>query len=144
MKKKNISLLMIFFTVSFSRFAPSRSNPLRFNTQLAVRSSEILGIGLQRASAQFRRCQAHSEESSAGSGACSVVGAKWGRDQQRTITSWRPFFVFCGVSVGNENSARCFSDRSFFEPPWGHGRPRLRVMDVRTEMLNCFSRISRA
>ena len=37
--------------------------------------------------------------------------------------------------VGNENSARSFSDRSFFEPPWGHGRPRLRVMDVRTEML---------
>ena len=35
----------------------------------------------------------------------------------------------------NENSARSFSDRSFFEPPRGHGRPRLRVMDVRTEML---------
>ena len=30
------------------------------------------------------------------------------------------------------------SDRSFFEPPWGHGRPRLRVMDVRTEMLVFF------
>ena len=37
--------------------------------------------------------------------------------------------------IGNENSARSFSDRSFFEPPWGRGRPRLRVMDVRTEML---------
>ena len=37
--------------------------------------------------------------------------------------------------LGNENSARSFSDRSFFQPPWGHGRPRLRVMDVRTEML---------
>ena len=37
--------------------------------------------------------------------------------------------------IGNENSARSFSDRSFSEPPWGHGRPRLRVMDVRTEML---------
>ena len=37
--------------------------------------------------------------------------------------------------IGNENSARSFSDRSSFEPPWGHGRPRLRVMDVRTEML---------
>ena len=37
--------------------------------------------------------------------------------------------------LGNENSARSFSDRSFFEPPWGHGRPRLWVMDVRTEML---------
>ena len=24
-------------------------------------------------------------------------------------------------SIGNENSARSFSDRSFFEPPWGHG-----------------------
>ena len=23
----------------------------------------------------------------------------------------------------------------FFHPPWGHGRPRVRVMDVRTEML---------
>ena len=37
--------------------------------------------------------------------------------------------------LGNENSARSFSDRSFFSPPSGHGRPRLRVMDVRTEML---------
>ena len=39
------------------------------------------------------------------------------------------------LKLGNENSARSFSDRSFFEPPWGHGHPRLRVMDVRTEML---------
>ena len=39
------------------------------------------------------------------------------------------------LGLGNENSAQSFSDRSFFEPPWGHGRPRLRVMDVRTEML---------
>ena len=30
------------------------------------------------------------------------------------------------------------SDRSFFEPPWGHGRPRLRVMDIRAEMLVFF------
>ena len=43
-----------------------------------------------------------------------------------------PFVVF----AGNENSARSFSDRSFFEHPSGHGCPRLRVMDVRTEMLN--------
>ena len=42
------------------------------------------------------------------------------------------------LRVGNENSARSFSDRSFFEPPWDHGRPRLRVMDVRTEMLVFF------
>ena len=28
-----------------------------------------------------------------------------------------------------------FSDRSFLEPPWGHGRPRLRVMDVRAGMI---------
>ena len=40
-----------------------------------------------------------------------------------------------GLKLENENSARSFSDRSFFEPPWGHGRLRLRVMDVRTEML---------
>ena len=40
-----------------------------------------------------------------------------------------------GPNLGNENSARSFSDRSFFEPPCGHGRPRLRAMDVRTEML---------
>ena len=39
------------------------------------------------------------------------------------------------AEIGNENSARSFSDRSFFEPPQGHGRPRLRVMDVHTEML---------
>ena len=39
------------------------------------------------------------------------------------------------TKIGNENSARSFSDRSFLKPPWGHGRPRLRVMDVRTEML---------
>ena len=45
--------------------------------------------------------------------------------------------------LGNETSAQNFSDRSFLKPPWGHGRPRLRVMDVRTEML-CFPRISRA
>ena len=37
--------------------------------------------------------------------------------------------------IGNENSAQSFPDRSFFEPRWGHGRPRLRVMDVRAEML---------
>ena len=39
------------------------------------------------------------------------------------------------IFIGNEKSARSFSDRSFFEPPWGHGRPRLRVMDARTEIL---------
>ena len=37
--------------------------------------------------------------------------------------------------IGNENSARSFSDRSLLSPAWGHGRPRLRAMDVRTEML---------
>ena len=40
-----------------------------------------------------------------------------------------------GPLIGNENSARSFPDRSFFEPAWGHGRPCLRVMDVRTDML---------
>ena len=39
------------------------------------------------------------------------------------------------IFIGNENSARSFSDRSFFEHPSGHGCPRLWVMDVRTEML---------
>ena len=28
-----------------------------------------------------------------------------------------------------------FSARSFVAPPWGHGRPHVRVMDVRTQML---------
>ena len=37
--------------------------------------------------------------------------------------------------IGNENSARSFSGRSFLSPPSGRGRPRLRVMDVRTDML---------
>ena len=37
--------------------------------------------------------------------------------------------------LGAEKSARSLSDRSFFEPPWGRGRPRLRVMNVPTEML---------
>ena len=36
---------------------------------------------------------------------------------------------------GRFQQVKKFSDRSFFEPPWGHGRPRLRVMDVRAEML---------
>ena len=40
-----------------------------------------------------------------------------------------------GSLLGDENSARSFSDRSFLSPPSGRGRPRLRVMDVRTEML---------
>ena len=31
--------------------------------------------------------------------------------------------------------SRSFSDRSFLSPPSGRGRPRLRVMDVRTKML---------
>ena len=43
--------------------------------------------------------------------------------------------VTLSLFLGNENSARGFSDRSFFEPPRGHGRPRLRVMDVRTKVL---------
>ena len=43
--------------------------------------------------------------------------------------------TFSLSKIGNENSARSFSDRSFFETPSGHGRPRLRVMDVRTKML---------
>ena len=30
---------------------------------------------------------------------------------------------------------RKLSPKIFVKPPWGHGRPRLRVMDVRTEML---------
>ena len=42
-------------------------------------------------------------------------------------------------SIGNgnsaKNSARSFSDRSFFELFWGHGCPRLRVMGVHTKML---------
>ena len=45
---------------------------------------------------------------------------------------------FCHTGVGNEKSARSFSDRSFFEPPCGHGRPCLRVMDVGTEVLAFF------
>ena len=49
-----------------------------------------------------------------------------------------PSVEYSEVSLGNENSARSFSGRSFFEPPSGHGRPRLGVMDVRTEILVFF------
>ena len=44
-------------------------------------------------------------------------------------------FFLIEVYVGNENSAQSLSDRSFFEPPWGHGCLLLRVMDGRTKML---------
>ena len=40
-----------------------------------------------------------------------------------------------GFFLIRENSARSFSDRSFLPPPSGRGRPRLRVINVRTEML---------
>ena len=36
-------------------------------------------------------------------------------------------------TLGNENSL--FLTEMLFETPWGHGRPRLWVMNVRTEML---------
>ena len=42
--------------------------------------------------------------------------------------------LLCFPMLGNEDSAQIFSDRSVFEPSWGHGRLHLRVMDVRTEM----------
>ena len=63
-----------------------------------------------------------------------------GAKSSQELCSWELFFLILGgfspsEFLGNENSARSFSDRSFFEPPWGHGRPRLRVMDVRTEIL---------
>ena len=32
---------------------------------------------------------------------------------------------------------RLFRERSPFAPPWGHGRPPVRVMDVRTQMPVC-------
>ena len=56
------------------------------------------------------------------------------------ISRFSNIFKFSGISpenqrLGNENSAWSFSDRSFWKPPWGHGRPRLWVMDVRTDML---------
>ena len=47
----------------------------------------------------------------------------------------------------NEKSARDFSARSFVAPPWGHGRPRVRVTYVRTGCPRsnaCFSKVSRA
>ena len=40
--------------------------------------------------------------------------------------------------IGNENSAQSFSDPKFLEIPYSRGRLRLRVMDVRAEMLVCF------
>ena len=47
------------------------------------------------------------------------------------------------IAIGNGSSARSFSDQSFLNPPlWGHGRLRLRAMDVRTDM-RVFFRISR-
>ena len=46
-------------------------------------------------------------------------------------------------SIENENAAQSFSDQLFLEIPYGRGRPRLGVMDVRGENA-CFSRIWRA
>ena len=37
--------------------------------------------------------------------------------------------------VRKQRSARNVSARSFFAPPWGHGRTRVQVIDVRTQML---------
>ena len=56
----------------------------------------------------------------------------------RTQTQNAAFFELKGPELGNENSARSFTDRSFLKPAWGHGRPRLRVMDFRTKMLVFF------
>ena len=42
------------------------------------------------------------------------------------------------INSENLNSAQSFSDQSFLSLPSGHGRPRLRVMDVRTDMLVFF------
>ena len=42
---------------------------------------------------------------------------------------------FEAITCRERKFSQKFSDRSFFKAPWGHGRPRLRVMDVRTEML---------
>ena len=38
-------------------------------------------------------------------------------------------------NFGNENSARSFSVQNVLDTPQGRGRPCLRVMDVRTEVL---------
>ena len=40
-EKKNISLVMIFFTVSFSRFAPSRSMSHKEKTQIHARTLTV-------------------------------------------------------------------------------------------------------
>ena len=36
------------------------------------------------------------------------------------------------ILVGNEKSVQSFFCKTFFRSPWGHGRLRLRVMDVHT------------
>ena len=39
------------------------------------------------------------------------------------------------TQLGSKRSARSFSDRSLLAPSWGHGRLRLRVMDVCAQLL---------
>ena len=51
------------------------------------------------------------------------------------VTKYSTTIARLSSRIGNEYSARNFSDRSFLEPPWGHGRLRLWVKDVRTEKL---------
>ena len=65
---------------------------------------------------------------------CSVTSRSGDRPRKEGCHRGGAYSFFLGKQ-GNENQTRNFSDRSFLRLPWGHGRPRLRVMDVRTEML---------
>ena len=51
------------------------------------------------------------------------------------VMRWMHIFMV-RPSLGNANSGWIFSGQSFFWTLlWGHGRPRLQIMDVRAEML---------
>ena len=50
-------------------------------------------------------------------------------------TWWHGLDSVTGKQLGTKIQPEVFLTEVFFEPPWGHGRSRLRVMGVRTEML---------
>ena len=73
-----------------------------------------------------------------------------GKPNQRKVNSWifrrgipeQKWDMWIVLVFLRKNRERKFSPKffwpKFFWTPWGHGRPRLRVMDVRTEMLVFF------
>ena len=55
--KKNISLLMIFFTVSFSRFAPSRAMPC-FEDEIETNNTSCFALSLSHSLSEVVHCMA--------------------------------------------------------------------------------------